>query len=74
MSLDKKTNQLFKQKKGVSNFLPFQAKLIQWLKRHNTWMIANTDKNLGPCAIEIAQYLKDAHVHLDNREIYEIIS
>ena len=37
-------------------------------------MIANTDKNLVPCAIEIAQYLQDAHIHLDNREIYEIIS
>jgi len=36
-------------------------------------MIANTDKNIGPCAIEIVQYLKDAHIHLDNGEIYKII-
>jgi len=70
----KKINKLFKQKKGVSNLLPFQAKLIQWLKRHKQWIIANTDKNLGPCAIELAQYLVDAHIHLGNREMYKIIS
>ena len=68
-----KLNKLFIRRNGASNLLTFQATLIQWLKHHNKWMIANTDKNIGPCAIEIVQYLKDAHIHLDNGEIYKII-
>ena len=70
----KRIKKLFPKKKGVSNLLPFQAKLIKWLRRHPQWIIANTDKNLGPCAIELAQYLKDAMLHLNNNKIYEIIS
>jgi len=34
----------------------------------------NTDKNLVPYTIKIAQYLNNTHLHLNNREIYDIIS
>ena len=33
--------------------------------------MANTDKNLGPCVIEIAQYIKDGLAHLNDATIYE---
>ena len=60
--------------KGILNLLPFQAKWIQWLKRHPKWIIASTDKNLEPSAIELVQYLKDAMLHLNKTKIYQIIS
>ena len=63
----------FKQRRGVPNLLPFQAKLIKYLRDHDEWVIANTDKNLGPCAIELEKYIADANVHLNNTEVYEML-
>ena len=47
---------------------------MTWLKQHPSWIIANTDKNLGPCVIELDQYIKDALVHLQNADIYEFLT
>ena len=57
---------IFIKKKGVTNLLPFQQRLLVWLKNHQHWIIANTDKNLGPCCIELAQYIVDALTHLND--------
>ena len=55
----------------MSNLLPVQNRLLAWLKHHESWIIANTDKNLGPCAIELAQYIMDALTHLNNESVYK---
>ena len=47
---------------------------MAWLKNHPSWIIANTDKNLGPCVIELEQYIKDALTHLQNSEVYEFLT
>ena len=47
---------------------------MTWLKQHPSWIIANTDKNLGPCVIEHEQYIKDALVHLQDSSIYEFLT
>ena len=70
----KRMRTLFKRRRGISNLLPFQHKLMTWLKQHPSWIIANTDKNLGPCVIELDQYIKDALVHLQNAEVYEFLT
>ena len=61
---------LFVRSRGEPNLLPFQLRLLAWLKKHPDWIVANTDKNLGPCCIERDQYIKDALVHLNNKNIY----
>ena len=70
----KRMRSLFKRRRGISNLLPFQHKLMTWLKQHPSWIIANTDKNLGPCVIEHEQYIKDALVHLQDSSIYEFLT
>ena len=65
---------MFVKKKGEPNLLPFQQRLLAWLQHHESWMVANTDKNLGPCIIEIAQYIKDALKHLNDVSTYQPLS
>ena len=55
----------------MPNLLPYQHRLLTWLKHHESWINANTDKNLGPCVIELAQYIRNALSHLDNPDLYE---
>ena len=64
----KRMRSLF-ERRGISNLLPFQHKLMT-----PTWIIANTDKNLDPCVIELNQCTKDDLVHLHNSEIYEFLT
>ena len=52
----------------------FNYKILIWLKQHISWIIANTDKNLGPCAIELNQYIQDALVRLQDSAIYEFLT
>ena len=65
---------MFIKRKGVTNLLPFQTRLLDWLKTHESWIVANTDKNLGPCVIELAQYVLDALTHLNNPAVYEYLT
>ena len=44
--------------------------LLLWLKHHETWLVVNTDKNLGPCVIEICTYIRDALIHLQDTSTY----
>ena len=37
-------------------------------------MVANTDKNLGPCVIELARYIQNALSHLNNPLLYESLT
>ena len=64
-------NLLFKAKLAQPNLLPFQKKILTWLKQHKSWVIANTDKNLGPCVVELDQYVLNATVHLNDKSTYE---
>ena len=70
----KRLRSIFKRRRGISNLLPFQQRLITWLKHHKEWIIANTDKNLGPCCIELVTYIKDGLKHLQNSAVYEFLS
>ena len=67
-------NHMFKRKPATSNLLPSQQKLITWLKNHTTWLVASTDKNLGPCVIEITIYIHDALLHLQDASTYATIT
>ena len=64
---------LFRRRRGVPNLLPFQRKILSTLREHPTWMVVNSDKNLGPCVVEISQYKQDAIDHLSNESVYRII-
>ena len=65
---------LFTQRRGQSNILPFQHKLLAWLKEQDEYLIAKTDKGLGPCAIEFHRYIKDALVHLNDFSTYQSLT
>ena len=70
----KRLRNLFKKRRGVANLLPFQIRLMAWLKRHPHWVVANTDKNLGPCIIELERYIRDALAHFQDAECYEFLT
>lgn len=66
---------LFKiQRRGRSNLLPFQHKLLLWLKRQTRYLIAKTDKGLGPCMIEYERYVEFCLKHLSDSSTYETIT
>jgi hypothetical protein len=67
-------NLLFKAKLTETNIVPYQQRILTWLRQHKSGIIENTDKNLGPCVIELEQYVKDAMVHLDDASSYEILT
>ena len=50
--------------------MPFQKRVLTWLKQHKSWIIVNTDNNLGQCVVELNQYLSDALVHLNDELTY----
>lgn len=64
---------LFVKRRGISNLLPFQRKILFRLRRNMDIVIANTDKGLGPCAIEYSRYVCDALKHLTNAAAYEFL-
>ena len=64
-------NLLFKVKLAEPNLMLFQKRILTWLIQHKSWIITNTNKNLGPCVVERNQYISDAMVHLNDESIYE---
>ena len=58
----------------MSNLLPVQNRLLAWLKHHKSSIIANTDKNLGPCTIDLAQSITDALTHLNNKSVHKSLT
>lgn len=70
----KRLSSKFKKKKVPSNLLPFQRSILRDLRSNQGIIIANTDKGLGPCAIELSRYIRDALIHLQDESIYRIMS
>jgi len=64
----------FRKRRAPSNLLPFQRRLFQDLLARDDIIIANTDKGLGPCSIELIRYMRDLLIHLEDESIYDIIS
>ena len=64
-------NLLFKTKLAEPNVMSFQKRMIISLKQHKSWIIANTDKNIEPYAVELEQYIVDAMVDLGDESTYE---
>ena len=57
-----------------SKLSKFQEKLFNRLRRDGNIVFASADKNLGPVAVTILKYIKDALVHLKNEDTYLIVS
>lgn len=65
----------FRYKRGTSNLLPFQKRLLSHFQRDKSILIVNTDKGLGTAAQFHHLYIKDAVVgHLGDRRIYSRLS
>lgn len=65
---------LFYKRTGRSNFTTFQEKIFQRLREDDSIVFALADKGLGPVAVNLDRYIRDALVHLQDSETYEIIS
>ena len=59
---------------GNSNLLPYQRKLLEELQSNPEIIIAQSDKGLGPCAVDLKRYIKDGVRHICDESSYEIIS
>ena len=64
---------VFREKKGSKNFTNFQSKLFENLRANDSIVHALADKGLGPVAIELERYIKDALKHLLDKDTYEVI-
>ena len=64
----------FRKKKCTSNLLPFQERLLRDLRRDESIIIANSDKGLGPCAVNKDRYIDDALKHLDDPTSYKLLT
>ena len=73
-NFQRRVSALFKKKKAQSNFLPFQEKIMQELMDYPSLMFPNTDKGLGPCAVEYDQYVTDCLKHLQDEKVYKQLS
>lgn len=65
---------LFYKRTGRSNFTTFQEKIFKRLREDDSIVFALADKGLGPVAVNLDRYIRDALVHLQDSETYEIIS
>ena len=64
-----------KVKKAKKNLLASQDAGMRWLLEHPEIIIANTDKNLGPCAMEREEYIRYAwQDHLSDTATYRQLS
>eukprot|EP00956_Cyclotella_meneghiniana_P041385 scaffold225046_cov56-Cyclotella_meneghiniana.AAC.2 len=67
-------SKLFSNRKASTNLLPPQQQLLDTLPSSEQHLFPETDKGLGPCCVRTEQYLEDAAVHLNNKDVYEILS
>ena len=57
------------------NLSPTQWRLVQFLRKHNLYIVIASDKNLGPCILDRIAYIKrGCSEHLGNEQNYRIIS
>ena len=57
-----------------ANLLPYQKTLLEELQSNQEIIIAQSDKGLGPCAVDLERYIKDGIRHISDESSYEIIS
>ena len=69
-----KVTALFKRKRAPSNLLPFQQEIMERITNYHELIFPDTDKGLGPCAIEYSQYVEDCLAHLRNDRVYQRLS
>jgi hypothetical protein len=69
-----RVQRLFRQRRATSNLLPYQEEMMNSLLEDPTLLFPDTDKGLGPCAVEYGQYVEDCLVHLRNDECYQQLS
>ena len=65
---------LFQRKEATSNLLPLQQQLLDSLPLDHRYLFPEADKGLGPCCVKTEQYSEDAAIHLNNRDVYEVLS
>ena len=68
--LRRHTEALFLKRRGTSNLLPTQRRLLQCIRNHDELIVANCDKNLGPALIERDKYIKLVLEHLSDEKTY----
>jgi hypothetical protein len=69
-----RVQRLFRQRRAKSNLLPYQEAMMSSLLDDPTLLFPDTDKGLGPCAVEYSQYVEDCLVHLRNDECYKMLT
>ena len=67
-------SKLFKCKEASTNLLPLQQDLLDTLPSNEQYLFPESDKGLGPCCVRTEQYSEDAAVHLNNSDVYVILS
>lgn len=67
-------SKIFNNRKASTNLLPLQQQLLDTLPSSEQHLFPETDKGLGPCCVRTEQYLEDAAVHLNNKDVYEVLS
>ena len=67
-------SKLFKSKRSTPNLRPHEWKILEDLKANEMIVIALADKNLGPCAVTLRQYILDALKHLGDKSTYDILT
>ena len=73
-SYSSKVRSIFTKKRGKSNLLPFQQKLMAKLKANSHFLIGRTDKGLGPFGIEFERYAQDGLELLSNPNNYQFLT
>ena len=63
-----------KRPKMKSNLPRFLEDLLSNLRGMKQIIFASADKNLGPVAVTLEQYIKDALTHLSDSNTYEMLS
>jgi len=64
----------FFKRRGTPNLTPHLKSVLQQIASNDNIVIANSDKGLGPCGLDLPTYIKLALVHLTDKETYEIIT
>ena len=58
------------RQRGRANLLPYQRRALQWAQTQDDFVICLTDKNLGFCILEKAQYVRRARSLLSDEASY----
>ena len=63
------------RRRARPNLSPTQWRLVQFLRKHNLFIVIASDKNLGPCILDRIVYIeRGCSEHLGNARNYRIIS